>query len=66
MRMVLDLSDLDRSTWVNLTGNSGHAYNRNYVDQLDSWQSGRTFGWPFSEKAVTAAAIDHLVLRPSS
>jgi penicillin amidase len=51
---------------VNLTGNSGHAYNRNYVDQLDSWQSGRTFGWPFSEKAVTAAAIDHLVLRPSS
>ncbi len=66
MRMVLDLSDLDRSTWVNLTGNSGHAYNRNYVDQLDSWQSGRTFAWPFTADAVQAAAIDHLVLRPSS
>ena len=65
MRMVVDLSDLDGSTWVNLTGSSGHAYNRNYVDQLDAWQSGRTFSWPFTEKAVHAAATDHLVLRPS-
>ena len=65
MRMVVDFSDLDGSTWVNLTGSSGHAYNRNYVDQLDAWQSGRTFSWPFTEKAVHAAAKDHLVLRPS-
>ena len=40
MRMVLDLSNLDDSTWVNLTGASGHAYNAHYVDQLDAWQSG--------------------------
>ena len=27
MRQVIDLSDFDASTWVNLTGASGHAYN---------------------------------------
>src|SRR5690606_5880083 len=26
MRMVVDLADLDASTWVNQTGNSGHAF----------------------------------------
>jgi penicillin amidase len=66
MRMVLDFDNLDTSTWVNLTGASGHSYSRNYVDQLDSWQSGHTFPWPFTAKAVQAAAIDHLVLSPSS
>ncbi len=65
MRMVLDFSDLDRSTWVNLTGNSGHTYNRNYVDQLDSWRDGTTFPFAFSQQAVDAAATDRLVLRPA-
>ena len=65
MRMVLDLSDLDASTWVNLTGSSGHAYDRNYVDQLDSWQSGRTYPWAFTAAAVRTASTDHLVLKPA-
>ncbi len=39
MRMVLDLSDLDASTWVHLTGASGHAYDPHYADQLDAWQN---------------------------
>jgi len=65
MRMVLDLSDLDKSTWVNLTGASGHAYNGHYVDQLDAWQTGATFPFPFTRAAVEAAAKDHLVLRPA-
>jgi penicillin amidase len=65
MRMVLDFSDLDRSTWVNLTGASGHAYNSHYVDQLDAWNSGATFPFPFSAAAVEAATKDHLVLKPS-
>jgi penicillin amidase len=64
MRMVLDLADFDRSTWVNLTGNSGHAYHRNYVDQLDAWRDGTTFPFPFSRAAVEAAATDTLVLQP--
>ena len=65
MRMVLDLSDLDKSTWVNLTGASGHAYNAHYVDQLDAWQTGATFPFPFTRAAVEAAAKDHLVLKPA-
>ncbi len=65
MRMVLDFSDLDASTWVNLTGNSGHAYNPHYVDQLDAWRDGATFPFPFSASAVQAATTDHLVLRPA-
>jgi len=65
MRMVLDFNDLDASTWVNLTGNSGHAYNPHYVDQLDAWQSGRTYPFAFTPAAVQAAAKDHLVLTPA-
>jgi penicillin G amidase len=64
MRMVLDFADLDRSTWVNLTGASGHAYNAHYVDQLDAWASGTTYPFPFSAAAVDAAARDRLVLTP--
>ena len=65
MRMVLDLSDLDASTWVHLTGASGHAYDPHYADQLDAWQNGTTYPWAFSTSAVQAAAKDHLVLQPS-
>jgi penicillin amidase len=65
MRMVLDLSDLDRSTWVNLTGASGHAYNAHYADQLDSWQNGTTYPFAFTARAVQAATKDHLVLKPA-
>ncbi|MFN8158650.1 MAG: penicillin acylase family protein [Candidatus Nanopelagicales bacterium] len=65
MRMVLDLDDLDASTWVHLTGASGHAYNPHYADQLDAWQNGTTYPWAFTSKAVQSAAKDHLVLQPS-
>ena len=65
MRMVLDLSNLDRSTWVNLTGNSGHAYNRNYIDQLDSWQVGGSYPFAFSLPAVQAATTARLTLKPA-
>ena len=65
MRMVLDFADLDNSTWVHLTGASGHAYNSHYVDQLDAWQTGTTYAWPFSVAAVNAVAKDHLILKPA-
>lgn len=64
MRQVVDLSSLDSSTWVNLTGNSGHAYNANYVDQLDAWNGGEQFPWPFSRPAVQQAGANTLTLQP--
>jgi len=54
MRMVVDLSDFDKSRWINLTGVSGHAFTSNYTDQTDLWLKGETLPWAFSKGAVEA------------
>jgi len=64
MRQVIDLADFDASTWVNLTGNSGHAFNTNYVDQLDAWLAGEQYPWPFTADAVQGSAKSTLTLTP--
>lgn len=66
MRQVIDLSDLDASTWVNLTGASGHAFNEHYDDQNESWRTGQQYPWPFTTAAVTSATVDTLTLVPGS
>ncbi|WP_336644767.1 penicillin acylase family protein [Microbacterium sp. USHLN186] len=65
MRMVIDLSDFDDSTWNHLTGASGHAYNAHYTDQTDDWAKGTQKPWAFSAKAVQKAAVDTLTLKPA-
>jgi penicillin amidase len=50
---------------VNLTGVSGHAFNAHYVDQTKLWVDGKQLAWPFSRKAVAAAARDTLTLVPA-
>lgn len=65
MRMVIDLSDFDDSTWIHLTGASGHAYHEHYIDQTEAWATGAQKPWAFSEKAVDAATVDTLVLTPA-
>jgi penicillin amidase len=52
MRLVVDLDDLDASTWVNLTGASGHPASSHYTDQLGAWADGATYPWLFSEDRV--------------
>lgn len=64
MRMVVDLADLDASTWVVVTGTSAHPASAHYQDQLDAWATGETFPWPFSAEAVDAAEQDELILTP--
>ncbi|MEV8018358.1 penicillin acylase family protein [Streptomyces sp. NPDC086554] len=64
MRMVVNLKDLDKSKWINLTGASGHAYNAHYTDQTSKWVKGELLPWSFSEKAVKGSTSDTLVLRP--
>ncbi|WP_055701171.1 MULTISPECIES: penicillin acylase family protein [Streptomyces] len=64
MRMVVNLKDLDKSKWINLTGASGHAYNDHYTDQTDKWAKGELLPWAHSEKAVETTTSDKLVLRP--
>ena len=56
--------NLDRSRWVNQTGNSGHAFNDHYNDQTDAWAKNELYDWPFSEKAVRDAGGDELTLVP--
>ena len=65
MRMVVDLSAFDRSTWVNQTGASGHPGQANYDDQLDAWAAGDQFPWPFTQAAVERAASQRLEITPS-
>jgi penicillin amidase len=64
MRQVVDLDDYDSSTWVNLTGNSGHAYHPNSGDQIRAWLDGEQYAWPYTRAAVEAAAQDALTLTP--
>jgi len=64
MRIVTDLSDFDASTWINLTGASGHAFDVHYVDQLPLWQHHETRPWPFSASAVRTSGTDVLRLSP--
>ncbi|QIZ99191.1 penicillin acylase family protein [Leifsonia sp. PS1209] len=66
MRQVIDLSDFDKSTWINLTGASGHAFSPHYTDQTPLWQHNQTRPWPFSRAAVSAAADTTLTLRPAT
>jgi len=64
MRMIVDLADLDASRWIQLTGNSGHAFHPNYHDQFELWRTGQTLPMRWSRPAVEKAATETLTLRP--
>ncbi|MCQ8773011.1 penicillin acylase family protein [Streptomyces telluris] len=64
MRMVVNLADLDKSRWINLTGASGHAYNAHYYDQTDKWAKGELLPWAFSADAVKKGTDAELTLKP--
>jgi len=64
MRMVVNLADLDKSKWINLTGASGHAYSAHYTDQTDKWAAGELLSWHFSKTDVDKNTADTLVLKP--
>src|SRR5690606_30499529 len=65
MRMVVDLSDLDNSRWVQMTGNSGHAFAAHYDDQIELWRTGRTLPWRWDESTIVAEAAHTLTLTPA-
>ncbi|HET7690112.1 MAG TPA: penicillin acylase family protein [Nocardioidaceae bacterium] len=64
MRMVVSLADFDESTWINLTGASGHAYSEHYTDQTELWVDGRTLPFVYSRDVLEDRAEDVLVLVP--
>lgn len=65
MRQVVDLADLDRSTWVNLAGQSGHTMDPLYDDQTEAWINGEQYPWPFTRQAVEDSERNTLVLEPA-
>jgi penicillin amidase len=66
MRMHADVGSWDDSTWVNLTGASGHAFNPHYTDQVESWRTFESLPWPASPQAIEAAGEQVLTLIPAS
>jgi penicillin amidase len=64
MRMVVDLSNLDNSRWVNQTGISGHPGDAHYDDQLSTWLKGKDYPWPFSVNAIRDAKSDEQTFNP--
>ncbi|MFI6325237.1 penicillin acylase family protein [Nonomuraea sp. NPDC050556] len=66
MRMIVDLGDLDKSRWINLTGASGHAFNTNYWDQASLWSQGQTLPMLTSAAAIKQATTNTLTLHPTT
>jgi penicillin amidase len=66
MRMVIDLSDLSRSTAINSTGQSGHAFHPHYDDMLDPWANGAQHPMRWTPDQVSAEAAGTLTLNPGS
>ncbi|GAA3630499.1 hypothetical protein GCM10022223_55310 [Kineosporia mesophila] len=64
MRMIVDLSNLDNSRWVNQTGVSGHPWDKHYDDQVSAWLKGEDFAWPFTADAVKAAKDEEQTFKP--
>ena len=64
-RMVVDLSDLDASTFVHTTGQSGHAFHENYDSMIAMWADGEHGPMPWSRAAVEAVSADVLTLTPA-
>lgn len=63
-RLVVDLSDLDRSLAVLTPGNSGNPASPHYRDQVQAWAAGAHGAAPFSRAAVEAACGAPLTLHP--
>ncbi|GLZ75729.1 peptidase S45 [Actinorhabdospora filicis] len=64
MRMVVDLANWDGSWWVNLTGQSGHAFSAHYDDQVQMWRTGALTPMRWSDRDIEVTTRDRLTLVP--
>jgi len=65
-RMIVDLSDLETSTWVNSTGQNGQLWNRHREDQIPKWEAVQGYPMRFGEAAVRAHPEGRLTLVPGA
>jgi len=64
MRMIADMSNLNNSVTVHTTGQSGHAYNKHYIDMADLWRNIQYYPMWWNQDSVIKDAEGHLVLTP--
>jgi penicillin G amidase len=64
MRMIVDLSDPNRSLGMHTTGQSGHAYHPNYVDMVERWAAIEYHPMLWERSQVEAGAVEILRLAP--
>ena len=64
LRMIVDLNDMQNSLTVHTTGQSGHAYNKNYIDMVDLWRNFQYYPMLWNEEDILTNSIGHLVLSP--
>lgn len=63
-RLIVDLSDFDKSESVNSTGQSGLPFHRHRDDQVALWRDAKYHSLPFHQKAAEAQAESVLTLTP--
>lgn len=64
-RGIFDLSDLDRSTYMATTGESGNVFSPHYRDFAERWAKVEAFTIPTKEKAYTADPLGTWRLLPA-
>jgi penicillin amidase len=63
-RIVVDLSDWERTVGTNTPGQSGDPDSPHYRDLFTSWAEDRYFSVPYARARVEAAATDRRILAP--
>lgn len=64
-RLIVDLSDLSASTFIHTTGQSGHAFHRNYDNMIEPWTDGEHAPMYWTTEEVAANAVSTLRLVPA-
>ncbi len=64
MRMIVDLSDLNKSVWIQSTGQSGHPASVHYRDFIDKWRAILYDPMMWDQATIKNAAADTLILQP--
>ncbi|WP_196279339.1 penicillin acylase family protein [Catellatospora vulcania] len=64
MRMIVNMANLDDSRWIQLTGNSGHAFDDNYADQFELWRTGQTLPFRFDKATIEKESANTQTLKP--
>ena len=63
-RVIMDLSDWQRSLSIHPTGQSGHAYHPHYIDMADPWRRIEYHSQLWEQTAIKADVESHLRLVP--